>query len=307
MVEIPVILKRAIVSGLKIIALTLIMFLSFTVAAGVLGQTGTSEQPAVEAADAALALLIVCFLNTVVLAWLILRSRWGGWLLIATIFVVFYGVMTVMGQMESAVFITQLPPGMLPRLFLMGLLIAAPFSVLAVFILGKHRRPAVDVESKQRWIRPSKEWTWRVAVLAIVYVVLYFTFGHFIAWQSPAVREYYGGGDAGGFFVQMRSTLGARPWLLPFQILRGLMWILLALPAIRMLRGQKWETALAVGLLFSVVMNAQLLLPNPFMPEEVRMMHLVETATSNFIFGGLVGRMLSATGGEAVELATSHA
>jgi hypothetical protein len=32
-------------------------------------------------------------------------------------------------------------------------------------------------------------------------------------------------------------------------------------------------------------MNTQLLLPNPLMPYEVRMTHLLETASSNFIFG----------------------
>ena len=45
---------------------------------------------------------------------------------------------------------------------------------------------------------------------------------------------------------------------------------------------------LAVALLFSVVMNSQLLLPNAFMPREVRMAHLVETASSNFLFGWLI-------------------
>jgi hypothetical protein len=39
---------------------------------------------------------------------------------------------------------------------------------------------------------------------------------------------------------------------------------------------------------FAVVMNSQLLLPNPLMPHEVRMVHLVETATSNFLFGWLI-------------------
>jgi len=37
-----------------------------------------------------------------------------------------------------------------------------------------------------------------------------------------------------------------------------------------------------------VVMNSQLLLPNPLMPQEVRMVHLLETATSNFLFGWFV-------------------
>ena len=49
-----------------------------------------------------MALLTVCFLDTIVLAYIILRSRWAGWRLIATVFFVFYGVMTFMSQIESA-------------------------------------------------------------------------------------------------------------------------------------------------------------------------------------------------------------
>jgi hypothetical protein len=32
-----------------------------------------------------------------------------------------------------------------------------------------------------------------------------------------------------------------------------------------------------------------LLAPNPYMPESVRMSHLVETVSSNFVFGCIVG------------------
>jgi hypothetical protein len=59
-----------------------------------------------------------------------------------------------------------------------------------------------------------------------------------------------------------------------------------------MLKGGWQETALALGLLFAVT-NAQLLLPNPYMPEAVRMTHLIETASSNFIFGCLIGWLLT--------------
>jgi len=65
------------------------------------------------------------------------------------------------------------------------------------------------------------------------------------------------------------------------------------MPVIRMMRGRWPETALAIGLLFAVLMNAQLLLPNPYMPEAVRMTHLIETASSNLIFGLLVGWLLT--------------
>ena len=43
-----------------------------------------------------------------------------------------------------------------------------------------------------------------------------------------------------------------------------------------------------MALLFGVVATSLLLLPNPLMPPKVRMVHLLETATSNFLFGWLV-------------------
>jgi hypothetical protein len=43
----------------------------------------------------------------------------------------------------------------------------------------------------------------------------------------------------------------------------------------------------------AVLMNAQLLLHNTYLPEAVRMTHLIETASSNFIFGLLVGWLLT--------------
>jgi hypothetical protein len=78
-------------------------------------------QPSAEGGSAATSLIAVCILDTIVLAYLILRSRWSGWRLMLAIFFIFYGVATFMPQIESAVFLTtQLPAGVVPRLFLMG-------------------------------------------------------------------------------------------------------------------------------------------------------------------------------------------
>jgi len=285
-------MKTAVFIVLKVISLTIILFVCFGLAAGVLGQQAGSQSPE-EAGLAAKALLLVCLLNTLVLTYIILRSRWAGWPLIVAIFFVYYGVTTFMSQIESAVFITRLPPGLLSRLFLMGALIAAPFAVLAVLILGKRKADSANTESNERLVMPASEWSWKLAVIAVAYVILYFTFGYFIAWRDPAVREYYGGSDSAGFFVQMGTVLRDTPWLVPIQMLRAMLWTAIALPIVRMMKGSWPETALAVALLFSVVMNTQLLLPNPYMPDAVRMAHLIETASSNFIFGLLVGWLLS--------------
>ena len=155
--------------------------------------------------------------------------------------------LTILGQIESAVFITQLPPGALPRLFLMGALVAAPFSVLAVLVLGKRRASTEDAAVEPRVGMPPVEWMWKLGVIALVYVILYFTFGYFVAWRHPEVRAYYNGVDAGGFFPHMAIVVGDTPWLVPFQMLRGILWAALALLVVRMMKAGRLETALAVA------------------------------------------------------------
>lgn len=276
----------------RVMALIAILVVCFAIAAGVVG-LGDSA-PSEPAARSSGLLLLVCFLEVVPLSYVILRSRWHGWQLMAAIFVVFYGVTTFMAQIESAVFITRLPAGTLPRLFAFGALVAAPFSVLSVLVLGKRKPdPVSEREPNARLIMPASEWTWKLAIIIVAYLVLYFTFGYFIAWRNPAVQDYYGGSDPGSFAAQMQSVVGERPWLIPFQVFRAICWVILALPVIRMLEGGRLEASLAVAAIFSVVMNAQLLLPNPYMPGAVRMAHLMETATSNFVFGALVGWLLA--------------
>jgi hypothetical protein len=278
--------------ALRVMLLTIILFVCFAVAGTVVGMPNNSQDP--EAARAALFLLAVCFLQTIVMTHLILRSHWTGWLLMTAAFFVFYGVTTFMPQIESIVFLTRLPSGMLPRLFLMGALIAAPFSVLAVLILGKRKTKIIDDQQPPRLAMPASEWAWKLAVIAIVYVILYFTFGYFIAWRNPAVLAYYRGIDEGNFLTHMGTVVRDMPWLIPFQIFRAMCWVAIAVTVIRMLKGPWTEAALSIGLLFAVVMNALLLLPNPYMPHEVRMAHLVETASSNFIFGVFIGWLLPA-------------
>ena len=135
---------------------------------------------------------------------------------------------------------------------------------------------------------PITQWVWKLAGIAITYVILYFTFGYYVAWRNPAVASYYGGTDPGTFFGQMRNVLRDTAWLPAFQAFRAMLWTIVALPVIRMVKGKAWEAGLAVALLFAVIMNSVLLLPNPYMPEAVRMAHLVETASSNFVFGWVI-------------------
>ena len=280
-------MKVAIVTTIRLLAATILYFSSFAVVSGAL-LANVSPPPSPEEAGAALlALFVVSLINAAVWSYVILRAGWTGWKLILAIFFVFYGVSTLMPQIETAFFITSLPPGMLPRLFIAGAIMAAVFSPLSVLILGKARSRSGRTFGQAWPILSAGAWIWKLSLIVVIYVAIYFTFGYFIAWKSAAVRAYYGGNDPGSFFAQIASVLRDQPTLVLLQVVRALLWTAIAVPIIRMMKGRWWEAGLAVALLFGVT-SSQLLLPNPLMPYEVRMAHLLETVTSNFLFGWLV-------------------
>ncbi|MCM3904300.1 MAG: hypothetical protein ND866_21585 [Pyrinomonadaceae bacterium] len=290
-------MKSKLLLIVRLIVLVLLYFICFAGVSSALFQL-PPQQPTPAEANPVLALLVVSCLNTAILSYVIIRSRWVGWKLIGAIFLIFFGISTFMSQIETAYFVTRLPPGMLPRLFLAGGITAAIFSPLAVLVLGKKRHDGPDKEVSARLDMPLGEWVWKLSLIVVVYLVIYFTFGYFIAWRSSAVRTYYGGSDPGSFLAQMNIVLRDTPWLLPLQVVRAMLWTGLAVLAIRLMKGLWWEIGLVVGLLFAIP-NAQLLIPNPFMPAEVRMAHLLETASSNFLFGWLVVLVLFTTIGKA--------
>ena len=63
---------------------------------------------------------------------------------------------------------------------------AAHFSVLAVLILGKRKAGDAGDEENPRLVMPAGEWAWRLALIGLAYLTLYFTFGYFIAWRDSA-------------------------------------------------------------------------------------------------------------------------
>ena len=185
-------MKVAILTAIRFLAVALVYFVCFLVVSGALLST-TPQQPApAEAAATLLAVLAVSLISAAVWTYVVRRSRWSGWKLILAVFFVFYGVSTLMPQIETAYFVTNLPPGMVPRLFLAGLIIAAIFSPLAVLILGKARARTGGTSGHSRLKMPLSTWIVKLSLIAIAYVIIYFTFGYFIAWKSAAVRAYYG-------------------------------------------------------------------------------------------------------------------
>ena len=243
--------------------------------------------------QASIALPLVSLIMTVMLAYLILRSRWHGWKLAGAISLIFYVLYTFLAWIELLAFPAvsrQMPKGYLtPGFLIQGLVLAIPFSLFAVWILGKAKKKQSDEPASNERLRmPFSEWIWKLVSAAILYIVVYFAFGYFVAWRTPGLPAFYGGTDPGTFLGQLGNVTRDTPWLYPLQFVRGLIWTGIGCIIIRMHKGPAWEVILATGLSFTVLMNASLLFPNPFMPPFVAHAHTIELVSSNFLYGILL-------------------
>ncbi len=229
----------------------------------------------------------------VVVSALILRSRWRGWTLAGAIFVGVFGIATVAPQVETVFFLwNKLSHETIRAIFLQGAISAALFAPLAVLILGKW--PASV--SRASVVGGLKFKT--VAILVVAFVFLYMFFGYYVAWQNPAVRQYYGGLEQPSFLSALQANWVNNPWVYALQVGRALLYTGCLYPLVRMLRGNRGEAAVLMALFLSI-WTGTLLLPNPLMPVEVANTHFRETLGFSLVFGALAGWMLAATDSSA--------
>jgi hypothetical protein len=292
-------MKQILAFALKTIVVSIVMLIIMVVVSAMALPTETTETPAAGGENVILLLFIVMLIDALVISLVVTQTHWSGWPLILGLTVAFYGIQTVVGQIEAIVFLTPLgekwgagsvpvltmPMGFIAGQFVIGAAVAIIGVPTAVLLFGKAKRGS-GVESINL-IRGMGflEWFWKAAATILIYILLYFGFGYFVAWKNPAVLAFYQGIDPGSFIAQMRNVISETPTLIPFQAFRALLWMAFTLPVIRMLRHKPWLGALITGLLLSLPMNIPHIVPNPYMPADVRLIHFIETASSNFIFG----------------------
>ena len=290
-------MKKFFLTVLRLIALVIVYLVLSTIASRVnnppeLRQMFTPEQ----LNQAAAALPLVSLIMSLMLGYLALRSRWHGWKLAGALSLIFYVLYTFLSWIELLAFPAvsdQMPKGFLtPGMLIEGLVLAIPFSLLAVWILGKTKKELGEDEVNDRLQMPASEWIWKLGSAAILYVIVYFTFGYYVAWRTPGLPQFYGGTDPGTFVGQLGNVMRDTPWLFGVAFFRGLIWAGIGSLIIRMHKGKAWEVILAVGLSFAVLMNAALLFPNPFMPPFVAHAHTIELVSSNFLYGILLSVLM---------------
>ncbi len=276
-------IKQAVVLIARLLVVFIAMLVAFIVSTAVI-RTGV-EMSSQEASQAGIALLIVSSINSLVLAYLILRSRWTGVKLIAATFIVHFGIETFMTQIETLYFngSITMPIDTVIRVISTGFVRALIFAPLAVLVLGKFKGTSSEQEFPQMTV---PEWVKCFALLAVVYAAVYFVFGYFVAWQWAEVRQYYSGSTTiQPLFTHIINTFSSDPILPLFQIMRGVLWAALALLIVKMTKGKTLETCFAVALALAVILASGVIFPNPFMPPMVRQGHLYELSSSMLTFG----------------------
>jgi len=283
-------IKKVLIWSLKLASLTILYFpiwIIGTLAIGDLQPTTTSEPGLVNDTTA---MLLLGIINTVLIIGMILSSRWNGWKLTLLLALTYYGSFTFITQIETWYFFenTMLSPDLLPRLFLMGLSIPLIYIPLAIMICNKWKKRDNKMEKKYMQM-PFKQLLLKLGFLAIIYLVIYWLAGYFIAWQNPDLRVFYGSpGKMLPFFSHTIERLSNAPDLFLLQLVRGVLFAIIAMPLIIGSKVKPWVTALLVAFLLGIPHLVHIL-PNPLMPTaSVRLSHMIETATSTFVYGLII-------------------
>lgn len=229
---------------------------------------------------------LVSALNAGIILILIYKARYSSWKLAGQVFLVSFGIQYFMSQIETVWFNDSLglPARGIAAIVLGGAITLAIFSVIAIWITGKFKSEP-DTSNDRILKRFSVK---KIILLSVViWPLIYFAFGYFVAWQFEEVRLLYSGTtEMDSLSVIMKANVASGLYL--FQFLRGFLWVLIGILVLSMARGNRMSNGILLGLLFTILGSSGLLLSNPFMPEMVRIAHLLETSTSSFIWGFII-------------------
>lgn len=206
-------------------------------------------------------------LNLIVL-WAVARaSGASGWRLVLMLFILGFVVGSANNLIE-ALFFKVLPPREVAAAAVPTAISFAILSPVAVLLAGRWRETNMPT-AEQGGFTP-------LTLLAAVasYEILYWTAGTLI---YPYIADFY---------ATVR-TIPPTYAVAAMQIVRSLIFVGAVYPLLK--RGLR-RAPLILALVYSVIGGVAPLLPdNPYMPPDIRFYHGIETSTSNFLFGLVVG------------------
>jgi len=132
----------------------------------------------------------------------------------------------------------------------------------------------------------------KLGIIGIIYLCVYMLFGYFVAWQFEELRLFYTGSpEKLGFWGQLVNNIETNPIIIPFQILRGILFGIAIIPIKNMMSRNKMIFIISVCLIY-LCAAVVLIIPNVLFPDMVRIAHLIEMSSSMLLFGIIVGNIL---------------
>jgi hypothetical protein len=267
----------------KVLLLTFVFMIVTGISSGIAGLNSSSL---VENTSQVMGItLFVFFLQTIALSYPVLQSNLRSLHLIVLVTLLYFGISVFLVQIETLVFLNYftgiISPEMILQLFIQGGITSVLFAPIVVFVF-RGRKSVSNLRLQSIRLGMSKlQGLVKVSALALIFVAFYVFFGTFVAWQNPALSEYYGSdlitnlAEVGGLMLMLQAG-------------RGVIFIALAIPVIQTSKGKTWQKALMIALLFCILTASNLLIPTTLMPDAVRLTQFYEVAIPGFLFGAIV-------------------
>lgn len=162
------------------------------------------------------------------------------------------------------------------------------FSAFLALIAKKGMLSVMTSEPKENY----KQVGIKIFLISLVYFIIYNLFGYLIAWQFEATREFYTGSSLNiGFFQSIRENI-SNPDFVLVHTFRGLLFGVAGYIFNNILKCSRTKKVIIMSLIFGGF-GFQIVLPNPLLPEMVRISHFIETTSSMLLFGAIAGFLLN--------------
>jgi len=275
-----------------IIVVTIIQIVAFIIATQIIqfgpGFALTQE----EASQSGSILAAISLINSIIIFYFFRRVKNTDYKLLFWFIFTWYGIGTIVQQLDTWYYIDAFPllnNSLVLKIFLMQFINTILVIPASFFIVSRKSNDVININIKKVLNLNILKY---FLFISIVYVLLYYLAGYFIAWQFDAIRVHYTGSlDKLSFFDHTLQLIKREPDFFPFHILRGVLWFSFGIPLFMALSKRKKEYYIYSFFLFALLPSLQLFLPNPLMSEAVRMGHFIEGFISNGIFGIIAARV----------------
>jgi hypothetical protein len=153
---------------------------------------------------------------------------------------------------------------LLPSIFLSGM-VAILFRPVKV---KKQTRPSLSVP----------EWAWKLLLALLAYPLIYFTFGLLV---QPFVMEYYALG-------QYELVVPSWGQLIPLQLSRSALFLLVCLPLVRFWQGSRRALWLSLGFSFFLLTAFMAVITAYWFPWQMRLFHGLELLADGMLYVGVL-------------------